>query len=438
MSDIEPATCPIEKLPNELLQTIFWEATSSKNWWDPCPLDLRAFPWVAGQVSRRWRGLALSFPQMWSDVKLRMMGGIRETGDASCCTGELRIALSSKAPEILEEYLLRSKNSSITVHIRSSNFSVSRSLASTHKVLEVLGGHSERWKSATVNIDNVSTQTLVFTQVNGRIPRLEKFYWCHEPLKSNPLPSAIVAPRLRELSLGEIPCTQSFPQWAQLQRIGLHNPTIEDLRVFQESHQLNHLHITGHFRDSPAQPDLKFSHLRILDCHPSMLKTFKELPALRELHPMGDGQEQLMTTKLFIQRLSLRLIAFTFPWSTSDDSSIVVDILRILPGLQTLNMQYLSGVMWKAAMDYLELDPERLDDLHLPELEHVEILTRRKPEIHHCIAMIESRFSVQSDFPRLKSIAWYSFPPMTLNDFPDNVKMRLEALGRRGLKVTHY
>ncbi|KAJ7596389.1 hypothetical protein C8J56DRAFT_287216 [Mycena floridula] len=436
MSDIE-AACSIEKLSIELLQIIFLEA-SIEDGWDPCPLDIRAFPWVAGHVSRRWRELALSFPQMWSDVKLRMWSDEKTGGAMTYRTGELTIASSPKAPKILEEYLLRSKNSSITISVQHMEFcDRPRSRPDVSKVLAVLGGHSDRWKSATIYIEHVPTRSL-FRQINGRLSRLEKLNWYHSP--NSKLRSTIIAPRLRDLDLGDISCIQSFPQWAQLQRIVLHSPTIEDLRVLQGSHQLHHLCIFEDFPDShdpPGQPDLEFPHICILACPPSILKAFKELPALRELH-LGGGQEQLMTTKLFLQRLSLRLIAFTFPSVSEYNPAIVVDILKMLPGLQTLNMLSLSGVMWNAAMDYLELDPERLDDVHLSELEHVEIFTHSQPEIYRCIAMIESRFSVQSDFPQLKSISWPPFPSMTSHDFPDDVKMRLEALRRRGLKVTHY
>ncbi|KAF9006866.1 hypothetical protein BDZ89DRAFT_926968, partial [Hymenopellis radicata] len=57
---------PMRSIPNELLVEIFGHCIL-KEYDDKAPdsLDPRAAPWLLTRVSRRWRELAVNFPQLW-------------------------------------------------------------------------------------------------------------------------------------------------------------------------------------------------------------------------------------------------------------------------------------------------------------------------------------------------------------------------------------
>ncbi|KAJ7585709.1 hypothetical protein C8J56DRAFT_948726 [Mycena floridula] len=67
-----PAVCLIDTLPNELLERIFLESCEIGPEKPLEALDITTFPWVSGQVCRRWRNFALGFPQMWTNFRVHI------------------------------------------------------------------------------------------------------------------------------------------------------------------------------------------------------------------------------------------------------------------------------------------------------------------------------------------------------------------------------
>ncbi|KAF9012948.1 hypothetical protein BDZ89DRAFT_963355, partial [Hymenopellis radicata] len=59
---------PMRSIPNELLAEIFGHCILKdyNDLEDPDPLDPRTSPWLLTRVSRRWRNLAVSLPQLWT------------------------------------------------------------------------------------------------------------------------------------------------------------------------------------------------------------------------------------------------------------------------------------------------------------------------------------------------------------------------------------
>ncbi|KAJ7596387.1 hypothetical protein C8J56DRAFT_917331 [Mycena floridula] len=400
----EPVISPIQAMPPELLRIIFLEAC--KTLYGPSALDMRTFPWVAGEVCHRWREMVLELPQMWNNLKLIIRP---------------RIPLPSNSAHILHEHLLRTKYSPLTVDIVYPNESYDPNVP---KVLTVICARSEQWRSASLVI-HYTILAEFFSRINGHLSRLETLRWSGLPYLG-----FIVAPNLRNLDLQIASCTHWFPQWAQLQRITLHDTlAFSELEVLQASDQLQELHLIAQFFFF-SPPTIKLSNLRVLKCFPMHLDLFLELPKLAELDLTGT-RDDLMSTTAFIQRISPRLISLKLPFLADDyDPSVIVDIFNMSPVLERLNMRCLAGAMWNAAMDFLEIHPEQLDEsVHLLELKHIDVWSRTEVETYRCIEMIESRFS---NSRRFKSINWCRMPG---KDFPQGVEMRLERLGHRGLKI---
>ncbi|KAJ7596459.1 hypothetical protein C8J56DRAFT_1158554 [Mycena floridula] len=228
--------------------------------------------------------------------------------------------LPSKSAKILREHLLRSQNSSLS-WLSSSKYPARKDERKAAKLISLVGACSERWKDAKVFLSsNRRTVDLLFTQV-------------HYPA----LPSLIVASSLRELHLTATSPIGWFPQWEQLQRISFSSPTIDELRDLQRSQQLQHLGIFETY-DSlrPRRPELKFDHIRVLECSPSHLADFLEVPALEELR-LGDSTN-LILVQSFIRPLSSPLIAFTPACNADDDADAIIDLLNMLSELQTLKL----------------------------------------------------------------------------------------------------
>ncbi|KAJ7578683.1 hypothetical protein C8J56DRAFT_1170423, partial [Mycena floridula] len=123
---------PIEELPNEILQLIFLEARESFSY-ESCALDISSFRWAAGRVSCRWRQLSLSCPEMWNYVNV----AIRFTLIADRMVlreADTTAPLPSRSLEILEEHLLRARDSTISVSLQ-----IDKRLRDRRKIEKLVG-----------------------------------------------------------------------------------------------------------------------------------------------------------------------------------------------------------------------------------------------------------------------------------------------------------
>ncbi|KAF8887678.1 hypothetical protein CPB85DRAFT_1163909, partial [Mucidula mucida] len=75
-SHLADANCllhPIRRLPNEIISEIFFHCVP--NWHtrlsfsSEFTLDPRTAPWTLTTVTRRWRDIALSLPQLWTYIR---------------------------------------------------------------------------------------------------------------------------------------------------------------------------------------------------------------------------------------------------------------------------------------------------------------------------------------------------------------------------------
>ncbi|KAJ7579920.1 hypothetical protein C8J56DRAFT_283958 [Mycena floridula] len=425
----------IDTLPSELLAHIFLAVEEDS---EIFALDVRAFRWIAGQVCSRWRKIALFSSPMWQDLTVEIY---QYRDEVSVTVGkyqegqriDIQEAMPKTSADIIREHLLRSRNCPITlsIHCSADNHAAANLLA-------VIGAHSEQWKEVTLDIHSETIAQLFFTQINRHLSRLEKLAWFDFPPR---FANIIVAPILRDITIPNRSCTRAFPNWSQLQCItfGVHHAgstklyILDDLRILQESQRLTQLNLYTELPDS-SQPELEFKHLRALLCCSSTFNAFLELPVLEELHLTSD--RDLAVILRFIQQKSPTLVSLTLPGLR--DANIITDILDFTRTLTTLDISRIqSAIAWSKLMRYLFLDSEHLDRATLPNLRSfsVSIPMHIDPEMTTMlIDMVNSRFSDDYDFPRLRSLEWWG----SSMDHARAVSQCVEKLEKRALKVTRH
>ncbi|KAJ7572641.1 hypothetical protein C8J56DRAFT_583748 [Mycena floridula] len=213
---------------------------------------------------------------------------------------------------------------------------------------------------------------------------------------------------------------------------------LDGLRILQGSRQLRKLTVILDDHHNTLQPELKFAHLHVLHCPSPFLDAFLELPQLEELNlnPSGLGpghSDNLVAVPKFIQRVSPQIRSLILPERRQFSIVDLFHTLDMLPGLQILHFRGTFRDWWNDLMDYLCVDPNQLDRARLPQLQHIVIETTEETETYRCIEMIESRFSLRYDFPRLKSVGWLHL--WAKKEVPEVVQVRFEELRRQGLSV---
>ncbi|KAJ7579909.1 hypothetical protein C8J56DRAFT_1104950 [Mycena floridula] len=301
---------PIDALPNELLEHIFPDSCQ-----EFCEaLDAKSFSWLAGQVCRKWREIALSLPMMWNQVNL---GLCIEYDGAMTVRFYYRplLQLCSSSTEILQERLRRSKNSSLQVRIHYDSDPDRREEPAI-----------PAWNEAFLHIKVPSLNQSLLRQVHGRLSRLERLKWDFLPRSST---NFIAAPNLRELDVPGLYCTRAYPRWSQLRRITITfvdpiSMVSQKLSQLQSSRELRQLDLGNVEVSYPRQPDLEFNHLRVLHWSLSMLDAFLKLPALENLD-LNQSFANLGSFRAFIQRTAVKLRSLTRPHVVSSDSGIVIE-----------------------------------------------------------------------------------------------------------------
>ncbi|KAJ7596290.1 hypothetical protein C8J56DRAFT_917029 [Mycena floridula] len=443
----QTVSCPIDTLPNELLEHIFLQSCNPaipQHGWDHgdhC-LNMKTMPWVVGQVCSRWRESALSFPLMWKDLQVAMYQ--KQSGETILLTSLTTCTtLSQSSIAIMQERLLRCKGIPLTVSLEYSTNDMNKEpIAEVTTLFALICAHCEQWEIARVAIRYCDPLIeSVFNQVNGHLPRLEKLEWYGLP--STFVNFVLVAPALRILKSSPdrhargklIDARLNFFPWAQLTKVCLTaGKDLVYLRILQTSQRLQQLKL---FHDTypPLQPELRFSHLHCLCCCITALDVFLELPAL-EVLSLQDSDPFFPVTALprFINRSSHSLRALILPRIWADEvSRIFIDVLDVLPGLQKLSVNVMDGDPTISLLKHLKVDPSRLSRVALPNLKELyfdNVVHGEMPVVLAGLGTIESRFSPDYDFPRLKSVEW--FRPLKVSP---RIRRRLIAMEKEGLKL---
>ncbi|EDR01594.1 uncharacterized protein LACBIDRAFT_333071 [Laccaria bicolor S238N-H82] len=183
---------PVRRLPYEVLAQIF----------DFCANDLEPCwtvpSWTLAQVSRRWRAVALTFPEIWGVVP-PIRFPMKDNGE--------------KTVPVLKEVLHRSGEHPLSIHISSDENGVV-----DHAIFQLLIKHCMRWRIVVMDLEvrdfMALTQfirhrltSLYSLKITVRMPHDEDYV----------LEAFSIAPMLREVEI-DCPRVQLLIPWEQLTR----------------------------------------------------------------------------------------------------------------------------------------------------------------------------------------------------------------------------
>ncbi|KAJ7585734.1 hypothetical protein C8J56DRAFT_1087810 [Mycena floridula] len=159
--------CHIDTLPNELLEHIFLESCEIGTEKPLEALDIITFPWVSGQVCRRWRNFALGFPQMWTNFRVHIE---QINTFATVIWHDISlpsVLLSEDSLAIIQEHLLRCRGFPLTFHLEFiTDGSEVQPIILVKKMFSIIGAHFEQWETATFNIESTTLAQSLFNQVS--------------------------------------------------------------------------------------------------------------------------------------------------------------------------------------------------------------------------------------------------------------------------------
>lgn len=144
---------PARRLPTEILTQIFLLCIDEAPRNDASPhtnsLDYDYMPWRIAQVSRRWRAVALSFPRLWSTIRIKAKDGDLE--DATTCRKwELHLGAQ----------LHRSSTHNLDVSVDTAS-----KILPSHPLLRILLPSSPRWKHLFLRVPRQSFRA--FSGIRG-------------------------------------------------------------------------------------------------------------------------------------------------------------------------------------------------------------------------------------------------------------------------------
>ncbi|KAJ7084738.1 hypothetical protein C8R43DRAFT_939611 [Mycena crocata] len=203
---------PIRRIPAEILTRIFlFTAPTLENarrveWY----ASLQGSPWVLGQISGRWRAVALATPSLWSCIIVK--NSRDESGD-DCPPCSI---------PMLQTQLVRSGNAPLKIIFDYTEDDADDDVV--REALNVITRYSSHWKSIYITAPQVHR----LPSLRGKVPLLEKvsvFGWegegseCSDYGDTPPPPPDIfrTAPRLWDVEVDEGMPFFGLP-WKQLRR----------------------------------------------------------------------------------------------------------------------------------------------------------------------------------------------------------------------------
>lgn len=335
---------PLRRFPNEILSEVALQCLDGPlESGRYTTLNTKDILWVLGQVCRSWRNAILSFPRVWSFIRIT---------DEDIQPSNVKYAIT--------ELLRRSKDAPLFLEAR-----VSDDQASTF-IIKALVRHSSRWCEATIRLP--SDQLPHLNSVKGRLPALVNLTLLVDiddddagPRPRFDLDAFKVAPALRSVvswhDMEELPI--SLP-WSQLtlydgwqQQEGAH---LRILRLLTNVERCDLADNSGELIPADDRPTpILLPRLRSFKfTHEIELLNHLTLPALDYLEILAgaDSTEPSMNPLVsLIARSSCSITSLSYH-CTHSDQNFLITALRSMPTLSTL-----------AIVDESTFDPDFLPHL---------------------------------------------------------------------------
>lgn len=434
-----PITSSFRRLPSEIIGEILLFALSSRDTGRGdtvgVGLNTQKGPWKYGHICRAWRGVVLSFPQLWSKLDI-----------SPFLTSRPRVA-SIVAAELLH----RSRDLPLTINTTFDHPTDPHLWIG--EVLDVLITHSHRWKDVTLVIPAIHIAKLGC--VKGCVPQLEtlsltlKTRWPNPASSLGTFDAFRIAPRLKNLTLDlgdQIPVFD-IP-WSQLkvcdivQYLGgqhlciipyLHN-VIEC--TFREDSCAGPSHNTTDY--AIPLPRLK----RLID-ETTLFYEFIAAPALEYLDCFVDGDDQdLEAFSAFLARSACHSLEYLDLGVSNLYDSAAFNLVAepVLDNLTTLLLKVEEyddcPIISFLTIRFRHADDE---DIPLPRLKTLKLHAHHeeavsKVDTDGLLKMADSRYNagLPLDVFHFRMIAPKIDLPLLIPILCPRTKKRFDALGRKG------
>ncbi|KAJ7609034.1 hypothetical protein FB45DRAFT_1127782 [Roridomyces roridus] len=337
-SQYVPILSPLRRLPTEVLAEIFLRTLPSFHERSGDISDTQRSPWTVCQVSRRWRGIALSTPSLWTTVHIDFVHD------------------EHQAHSDVEIQLQRSRTLNLEVHFFGRD---EADPAEQLELFDLLSRHSARWE--TLNIQLSSALVPRLAQLRGRLPSLRRLWlqWDSEQMDAGVNSESRFVPIL-------VPAHQ-------LTTYRLHGPLKMHLHVLKLAPNIVEARIVTAFDEEPwpepGPQTIELLHLQRLHVSDEGLLDYLRAPHLAEI-----GVELTMTNEYstLVHRLGALFLRSTCApekllLKAISSSASTSDILKKCPFITTIALTF-----FKDGTDAMEAHLTMLSDVskspHLREI----------------------------------------------------------------------
>lgn len=348
---------PIKKVPREVMSTILecclsrFEPETFRDEFRLGPGDAMKSPLIISHVSRGWRDLALSLPNLWSNVEAYVTQNPL-MGISAC------IRAAEKQADMVTHWVERSKSRQLAwkVKIEAREDALLACQNAIRQILDLLAAQSNRWRSITLSFPgdmNIAHISPILESIQSDHAYL-RFLKIHRGgsrrdsgilEQENPLILLGNAPMLAGLHLHRMRFSQSGVPWNQLTdlsiMVGSHDID-QSINAISKCNNLQNLSLSVAFPlpNSTTITTLpKLQMLTVCGQPPaldSLLKSFA-VPQLRTLLIKVSGfRDTMVELSPFLGRLSNPLDALELDMYNIDPITLA-QWLRLVPSLTRLS-----------------------------------------------------------------------------------------------------
>ncbi|KAL0960543.1 hypothetical protein HGRIS_005581 [Hohenbuehelia grisea] len=357
-------TSPIRRVPPEILAVIMKLAVSGQQLQISSPENLRKHGlWLLALVSRSWRDIALSLPDLWSVIEIsnetaKWQNGIR----------------------VLEVVLERSKQAPLMFKLELDG------VRAENHVLDAICSHSDRWKHATISS---TIKALEFMScVRGALPQLSRLEisLTMQDAGLTPIDAFCSAPNLHCVRLGNCSPQHFDLPWSQLKSFECRGGIAKGLQVLHQMDDLEDLNLQ--YAGPPLENHLQLPRLKSMRCYcRTGFLDCLTLPALESatfnFHNFNVPGYLSLITRSSCTLKSLELVSHL-------NGSQLLALLRHHPSLHTFNISFVNHDaidVFSQALTISRTQPN-------PYLPRLRILEVHNMELNDgFLKMIESRSS---------------------------------------------
>ncbi|KAK0460575.1 uncharacterized protein EV420DRAFT_1671143 [Desarmillaria tabescens] len=397
---------PISRLMTEISMYIFfWVFIANEQ------AECHDTPWILSQVCQRWRGIALSYPKLWSWIDIEEPWTFNFSG----CVHQLEVSLLRS-----QSYPLRIK------YYESGDLNA--------HLWDVLLDHCDHWHIVGVYCSTTDFTCRLPKPQRHPLPLLEQFHLSRSfldpfgtdfELDEDVLDVLTTAPRLHDIHVTGFrsPSSLNLP-WFQLTKLDLKCGSAEnDISILRKAPNLQQLFLTHHMYNLSLPAPIVHTSLHELHAPHAYALSHFTFPALKRLWiPITVGSTASPTPIIhkFIVRSQCTLQNLDLGGIDMDQS--LINLLKDTPTVEVLNLYFGHLTLnafetFSKSLTYPDAD-KPISDVLLPHLENLYMdIHFDLPMTHAFTAMVRSRWYVdQKRATRLRGLFCAAFTEASSDD----------------------